>query len=74
MDAVVDNKARTGWQHELYDLLRRHGITQFAYDAEVKKTFGLSATDAIVAVLYIGSVGHPGKPRRVDLDTVIMRW
>src|ERR1700694_617385 len=31
MDAAVDTKARTGWQHELYDLLRRHGITQFAY-------------------------------------------
>jgi nitroreductase len=46
----------------------------FAYDAEVKKAFGLSATDAIVATLYIGSVGHPGKPRRVDLDTVTVRW
>ena len=21
----------TGWQHDLYDLLRRHGVTQFAY-------------------------------------------
>ncbi len=31
MDAAVDSKARTGWQHDLYDLLRRHGITQFAY-------------------------------------------
>jgi sulfopyruvate decarboxylase alpha subunit len=31
MDAVVDSKARTGWQHELYDLLRRSGITQFCY-------------------------------------------
>ena len=31
MDAAVDTKARTGWQHDLYDLLRRHGITQFAY-------------------------------------------
>jgi sulfopyruvate decarboxylase alpha subunit len=31
MDAAVDTKARTGWQHELYDLLRRHDITQFAY-------------------------------------------
>ena len=30
MDAVVDNKARTGWQHELYDLLRKHDITQIA--------------------------------------------
>ena len=31
MDAVVDSKARTGWQHELYDLLRRNGINQFCY-------------------------------------------
>jgi sulfopyruvate decarboxylase alpha subunit len=31
MDAVVDSKARTGWQHDLYDLLRRHGITQISY-------------------------------------------
>ena len=31
MDASLDQKARTGWQHDLYDLLRRHDITQFAY-------------------------------------------
>jgi sulfopyruvate decarboxylase alpha subunit len=31
MDAVVDSKARVGWQHDLYDLLRRHGITQLSY-------------------------------------------
>jgi sulfopyruvate decarboxylase TPP-binding subunit len=33
MDAAVDSKGRSqaGWQHELYDLLRRHDITQFAY-------------------------------------------
>jgi sulfopyruvate decarboxylase alpha subunit len=33
MDATVDSKGRSEalWQHELYDLLRRHGITQFAY-------------------------------------------
>ena len=31
MDATVETKARTGWQHDLYDLLRRHGITQFGY-------------------------------------------
>src|SRR5215467_16018 len=31
MDAAVDKKTHTGWQHELYDLLRRAGITQFAY-------------------------------------------
>jgi sulfopyruvate decarboxylase alpha subunit len=31
MDAAVDTNAKTGWQHDLYDLLRRHGISQFAY-------------------------------------------
>ena len=31
MDAKVDTKAQTGWQHDLYDLLRRHNITQFSY-------------------------------------------
>src|SRR5581483_722079 len=33
MDATVDAKGKTtaGWQHDLYDLLRRSGITQFCY-------------------------------------------
>src|SRR4029453_11263177 len=31
MDAVVETKAKTGWQHDLYDLLRHNGITQFCY-------------------------------------------
>src|SRR4029077_19681207 len=31
MDASLEQKARTGWQHDLYDLLLRHDITQFAY-------------------------------------------
>src|SRR5882672_4592980 len=31
MDTAVETKAGTGWQHDLYDLLRRHGITQFGY-------------------------------------------
>jgi len=31
MDAAVDTNAKAGWQHDLYDLLRRHDITQFAY-------------------------------------------
>jgi sulfopyruvate decarboxylase alpha subunit len=31
MDAAGDSKARMGWQHDLYDLLRQNGITQFAY-------------------------------------------
>ena len=31
MDAVVEAQSATGWQHDLYDLLRRNGITQIAY-------------------------------------------
>ncbi|MGE0035312.1 MAG: phosphonopyruvate decarboxylase [Xanthobacteraceae bacterium] len=33
MDAAVDRKGKSEarWQHELYDLLRRHDITQIAY-------------------------------------------
>src|SRR5882757_4664240 len=31
MDAAVNTQARSGWQHDLYDLLRRHDITQFGY-------------------------------------------
>ena len=31
MDAALDSNTRTGWQHEVYDLLRRNGVTQFAY-------------------------------------------
>ena len=45
-----------------------------AYDAEVKQAFGLAATDAIVAILYIGSVDQPGKARVVDVDIVTRRW
>jgi sulfopyruvate decarboxylase alpha subunit len=28
---VIERPAKAGWQHDLYDLLRRHGVTQFAY-------------------------------------------
>src|SRR5260370_23200361 len=31
MDAAVKGKDKTAWQHDLYDLLRRNGITQIAY-------------------------------------------
>src|SRR5262249_49152804 len=45
-----------------------------AYDPEVKKAFGFSDKDALVAVLYIGSIAHAGKPRQTDLETVTRRW
>jgi sulfopyruvate decarboxylase alpha subunit len=35
MNGSLDQKSRTGWQHDLYDLLRRHDITQFAYVPDV---------------------------------------
>src|ERR1700730_12576917 len=31
MDALGEAQSATGWQHDLYDLLRRNGITQIAY-------------------------------------------
>jgi sulfopyruvate decarboxylase alpha subunit len=31
MNEMVQRTAQSGWQHELYDLLRRHDVTQFAY-------------------------------------------
>ena len=31
MDAALETRAETSWQHDLYDLLRRHDITQFCY-------------------------------------------
>src|SRR2546426_12676097 len=31
MNEATDRPAKAGWQHELYDLLRRHDVTQFAY-------------------------------------------
>jgi sulfopyruvate decarboxylase alpha subunit len=31
MHAEAATEARSGWQHDLYDLLRRHDITQIAY-------------------------------------------
>src|SRR5262249_33285182 len=49
MDAAVESKATTGWQHELYDLLRANGITQFGY-----------VPDAGHAILIDRSLADPG--------------
>jgi sulfopyruvate decarboxylase alpha subunit len=50
-DAKVDTKgaSKAPWQDELYDLLRRHGITQFCY-----------VPDAGHAVLIDRSLADPG--------------
>src|SRR6266849_2002587 len=57
MDAKVDTKAQTGWQHDLYDLLRRHDITQFSY-----------VPDAGHAILIDRSLGDPDV-RSIPLTT-----
>jgi sulfopyruvate decarboxylase TPP-binding subunit len=49
MDASLDQKSRTGWQHDLYDLLRRHDIIQFAY-----------VPDAGHSILIDRSIADPG--------------
>jgi sulfopyruvate decarboxylase TPP-binding subunit len=52
MDTKVDDKGRStdvGWQHQLYDLLRKHNITQFGY-----------VPDAGHAVLIDRSLADPG--------------
>ena len=52
MDTKVDEKGRsteTSWQHDLYDLLRKHNITQFAY-----------VPDAGHAILIDRSLADPG--------------
>ena len=49
MDSSLDQKSRTGWQHDLYDLLRRHDITQFAY-----------VPDAGHSILIDRSIADPG--------------
>jgi len=52
MDAKVDSYGRstqTAWQHQLYDLLRKHNITQFGY-----------VPDAGHAVLIDRSLADPG--------------
>src|SRR6266849_7542608 len=57
MDAKVDTKAETGWQHDLYDLLRRHNITQFSY-----------VPDAGHAILIDRSLADP-EVRSIPLTT-----
>src|SRR6266571_4073796 len=57
MDAKVDTKAQTGWQHDLYDLLRRHNITQFCY-----------VPDAGHAILIDRSLADP-EVRSIPLTT-----
>jgi sulfopyruvate decarboxylase alpha subunit len=49
MDATAEAQPRTGWQHDLYDLLRRNDITQVAY-----------VPDAGHSILIDRSLADPG--------------
>jgi nitroreductase len=45
-----------------------------AYDPEVKRALGLGPKDAIVALLYIGTVAAPAPPRNPDPAGVVVEW
>ena len=49
MQTVMASETRTPWQHELYDLLREHGVTQFGY-----------VPDAGHSILIDRSLADPG--------------
>ncbi len=44
------------------------------YDAQVKRSLGFAEADTIVGILYIGSIGAPGKPREREIKSVTRRW
>ncbi len=45
-----------------------------AYDPGVKRALGLRAEDAIVALLYIGTVAAPAPPKAPDTAGAILEW
>src|SRR5438132_1516123 len=46
-----------------------------AYDAEIKASFDLSPTDAIVGFLYLGTNRHPpAPPEPVDVSAHVVEW
>ena len=49
METAAASEIRTPWQHELYDLLRAHGVTQFGY-----------VPDAGHSILIDRSLADPG--------------
>jgi sulfopyruvate decarboxylase TPP-binding subunit len=69
MNASLDQKSRTGWQHDLYDLLRRHDITQFAYvpDAGHSVLIDRSIADAGVRSIPLTTEEEGGGARAVLL-------
>ena len=56
---MAEGKVGTGWQDELYDLLRRHNVTQFAYvpDAGHRILIALTTEEEGVALLAGADLG-----------------
>jgi sulfopyruvate decarboxylase TPP-binding subunit len=57
METAAASETQTPWQHELYDLLREHGVTQFGY-----------VPDAGHSILIDRSLADPGV-RSIALTT-----
>ena len=53
MDDVTERPPKAGWQHDLYDLLRRHGVTQFAYVPDAGHTIMIDRSLADADVFSI---------------------
>lgn len=45
-----------------------------AYDDEVKRQLGIAPADRIIGFIYIGTIGMPGRPRELDLASVVRHW
>ena len=53
MNDVTEHPTKAGWQHDLYDLLRRHGVTQFAYVPDAGHTIMIDRSLADADVFSI---------------------
>jgi nitroreductase len=45
-----------------------------AYDADVKEALGLTAHDALIGFLHIGTIVVPGKSKPPEIESVTRRW
>jgi len=45
-----------------------------AYDGEVKRALGFAEGDAIVGIIYLGSIAIAGPPKSAEVAAVTRRW
>lgn len=55
-----------------YGTLWRTG--KIAYDPEVKRALGLRESDAVVGVIYVGTIATPGAPRKISPGDFVRHW